>query len=94
MNLRISQIECRSEDDPEVARHTHARQIEASLYFCVFLRHLLPTTLPMSMSDVPGVRSFVGVGVAAAAAVGLCRVFGASSGDGLVTEFWHSAGLT
>lgn len=30
INLRIAHIECRSEDDPEVARHTHARQIEVS----------------------------------------------------------------
>lgn len=37
-NLRISHIECRSEDDPEVARHTHARQVEASLLCIATLR--------------------------------------------------------
>ncbi|CAM9841979.1 unnamed protein product, partial [Discosporangium mesarthrocarpum] len=28
VNLRITHIECRSEDDAEVAKHTHARQVE------------------------------------------------------------------
>ncbi|CAM9259423.1 unnamed protein product, partial [Choristocarpus tenellus] len=28
VNLRIANIECRSEDDAEVAKHTHARQVE------------------------------------------------------------------
>ena len=26
-NLKIAKIECRREDDPEVAKHTHARQV-------------------------------------------------------------------
>jgi ERCC4-related helicase len=34
-NLKIATIECRLEDDPEIAKHTHARQVCYTMYKCM-----------------------------------------------------------